>query len=111
MISSNFYLTGNTEKYESGFIRIEEELKEYPQVSYEFKEIANAMQITFFKNSSEGINSLYDFIKNNPSLRVSQLEKKLNIPAKTIEQWIKQLKNQEKIEYIGSKKTGGYFAK
>ena len=73
--------------------------------------IANAMQITFFKKSHEGIKSLYTFIQENPSLRVSQIEKKLNIPAKTLERWIKQLKDQGKIEYIGSNKTGGYIAR
>ncbi len=123
LIAEAFYLTGNIEKYGSGFIRIEKELKEYPQISFEFKEIANAMQMTFYKQSSvgvneginegvnEGIKSLYEFIKNNPSLRVSQMEKALNIPAKTLERWIKQLKEEDKIEYRGSKKRGGYYAR
>ncbi len=39
------------------------------------------------------------------------IEKKLNIPAKTLERWIKQLKTENKIEYKGSKKTGGYYAR
>ena len=115
LIAEAFYLTGNIEKYGSGFIRIEKELTSYPHVSFEFKEIANAMQITFYKQNNEGINegikSLYEFIKNNPSLRVSQMEKALGIPAKTLERWIKQLKEEDKIAYQGSKKTGGYYAK
>jgi len=60
---------------------------------------------------NEGINSLYQYIKNNPSQRVSNISKVLNIPSKTIERWIKQLKEEDKIEYRGSKKTGGYYVK
>ena len=58
---------------------------------------------------NEGINSLLTYIKNNPNQRISQIEKTLNVPAKTLERWIKQLRNEEKIIYKGSKKTGGYF--
>jgi ATP-dependent DNA helicase RecG len=60
---------------------------------------------------NEGINSLLAYIKNNPNQRVSQIEKTLNTPAKTLERWIKQLKDEDKIVYRGSKKTGGYFVK
>jgi ATP-dependent DNA helicase RecG len=35
----------------------------------------------------------------------------LKTPAKTIERWIKQLRDEGEIEYRGSKKTGGYFVK
>jgi len=45
------------------------------------------------------------------TLRVSQLSQKRNAPAKTLERWIKQLKESEQIEYSGSKKTGGYYVK
>lgn len=62
------------------------------------------------EGTNEGINSLLTYIKNNPNQRVSQIEKTLNVPAKTLERWIKQLKDEEKIIYKGSKKTGGYFA-
>jgi len=64
---------------------------------------------TIEQNINEGINSLYVYIKNNPNQRVSQIEKILNVPTKTLERWIKQLKDEEKIIYKGSKKTGGYF--
>ena len=59
---------------------------------------------------SEGINRLYKYIKNHEGLRVSQLSEALNIPSKTLERWVSSLKIENKIEYRGSKKTGGYFA-
>jgi ATP-dependent DNA helicase RecG len=30
---------------------------------------------------------------------------------KTLERWIKKLKDENKIEYKGSKRTGGYYVK
>lgn len=77
----------------------------------------NFMKNVFVSNTkilnegiNEGINSLYEYILNNQNQRVSQIEKALNTPAKTIERWIKQLKDEQMIEYKGSKKIGGYFA-
>jgi len=61
--------------------------------------------------ANEGIKSILEFIHNNPGKRVSQISELTNIPAKTIERWIKQLKEQGHIEFRGSKKTGGYYAK
>ena len=33
------------------------------------------------------------------------------VTKRTIERWIKQLKDEDKIEFIGAPKTGGYFVK
>jgi ATP-dependent DNA helicase RecG len=41
LIAEAFYLTGDIEKYGSGFIRIRKELKEYPTMKMEFDEIPN----------------------------------------------------------------------
>ena len=60
---------------------------------------------------SEGVNLLIELIQKNPGNRVPQLAKTLGIPAKTIERWIKQLKEDGKIEFRGSPKNGGYWAK
>jgi ATP-dependent DNA helicase RecG len=54
---------------------------------------------------------LLNYIKKNPSQRVAHFEEHLKIPTKTLERWIKQLREGNKIEFRGSKKTGGYFAK
>jgi len=35
----------------------------------------------------------------------------MNKPAKTIERWIKKLREKGKIEFRGSKKAGGYYKK
>ena len=41
--------------------------------------------------------------------RKTQIRQKLSIPEKTLERYIKILRDAGLIEYKGSKKTGGYF--
>ena len=57
---------------------------------------------------SEGVNLLMELIQKNPGKRVPPLAKTLGTPAKTIERWIKKLKEEGKIEFRGSPKKGGY---
>lgn len=56
-----------------------------------------------------GINELYNFIEKNEGLSAIALHEKLNTPLRTVQRWLKQLKDEDKIVYKGSKKTGGYF--
>ena len=56
---------------------------------------------------SEGVNLLLESIRKNTGKMVPQLAKTLSIPAKTIERWLKNLKEERKIVYKGSRKKGG----
>ncbi|MBI2145726.1 ATP-dependent DNA helicase, partial [Candidatus Woesearchaeota archaeon] len=56
-----------------------------------------------------GVNDLYEYIKKHPAGRVIHLQKALGVPRRTIERWIKQLKEEGKIEFKGSSKKGGYW--
>jgi len=110
LIAEAFYLTANTEKYGTGFSRIEKELQNYPHISYEFKSIENAMQFTFFKNV--GVNELFEYIKKNQPIKTNKIAIHFpNVTQRTVERWLKQLKNENKIEFKGSPKTGGYIIK
>lgn len=119
-IASVFYKCGFIENWGRGTLNIISDCLAYglPKPTFEYE--WSAVRTTFYKGNTpeeidgginEGIKNLHVFIKNNPSLRVSQIAQKLNTPAKTLERWIKQLKDDNKIEYIGSKKTGGYVVK
>jgi ATP-dependent DNA helicase RecG len=33
----------------------------------------------------------------------------MNTPSKTIERWVKKLRDDGKVEFKGGKKTGGYY--
>ena len=58
---------------------------------------------------SGGVNDIPVLIENNPGINVSSIKSLLNIPQRTIERWINQLKKENKIEFKGAPKTGGYF--
>lgn len=56
-----------------------------------------------------GVNDILLLIENNPGINVSNIKSLLNIPQRTIERWINQLKKENKIEFKGASKTGGYW--
>jgi len=51
---------------------------------------------------------IYDFIKKNPLVKTADIELFNNKSKATIERYLKILKDNGLIEYIGSDKTGGY---
>ena len=59
--------------------------------------------------ANEGIRQLLAFIRKNPAKRVVEIAAALNVPLKTIERWIKTLREKGEIIFTGSRKTGGYF--
>ena len=54
---------------------------------------------------------MLELLATNPGLNAAQLEQELNTPKRTIERWLKQLKEQQAIEFRGAPKTGGYYLK
>lgn len=127
LVAEAFYLTRDIEKYGSGFIRVRGEIGVYPTMEFMYEESGDGFLVTLSyqqqKTSSslvspkgitegitEGINRLLEYIRNTPGKRIPQFVDSLRIPAKTIERWIADLKRQGRIEYRGSKKTGGYFS-
>lgn len=121
---------GIIEKYGSGIQRIMNYFKEAKLPQPTFENISDGFQVVVFdgidknipsKNEgvnegvsegvNEGVNELFFFIEKNPGKRIPFFEKELNIPRKTLERWLKELRVLEKIEFRGAAKTGGYFIK
>ena len=125
LIAEAFYLTKNIEKYGSGFIRIRKELESYPEVDFHVEEIGDGFLATFslFVKIGEGVSEgvsggvsggvkiLLACIRENPGLRIPELSEKLQAPAKSIERWIRNLRDEDRIVFRGAPKTGGYFVK
>lgn len=122
LIAEAFYLTGDIEKYGSGYQRIRNAIKDYPTMTFEYEESGDGYMVTVDYRQqkqttelnggvTEGVKNLLNLIKQNPGLRTTQIEEQLNVPVKTLERWLKQLKNQNKIVFKGAPKTGGYYAK
>ena len=122
LIAEAFYLTNDTEKYGSGYGRVRAEIASYPTMKLEYEEMGNGYLVTISydkqKVSSDkngavngAVNELLEFIKANPDLRANEICEKMKIPLRTAQRWIKQLKDEDKIVFKGSPKTGGYYAK
>jgi len=111
LVAEAFYLTKNIEKYGSGFIRIRKELEAYPEVTFTIEEIGDGVLVSFVRTEgvSEGVNLLYQTIKKNPGLRVPELSTKVQVPVKTLERWVRQLRRNNRVVFKGAPKTGGYY--
>lgn len=136
LIAEAFYLTGDIEKYGSGFLRIRKVLADYPSMTIECKEISGGLMVTIgyvkqkistvkprksqlnegvnegaSEGVSEGVNRLLKLIKDNPGRRKPYFASSMNVPAKTIERWLKHVRESQKVEFRGATKTGGYYIK
>ncbi len=95
----------------SGLNRI---LTSYGKESFEVRD--NFMRNIFYKNTEtikndEGVENLLTLIEKYPNKKTPFFTKELDTSVKNLERWIKQLRVEGKIKFIGSPKTGGYFVK
>jgi ATP-dependent DNA helicase RecG len=79
-------------------------------------EIADNFKVTLFpiggipgSGVSGGVNNLFDYIKANPGKKSKEIKTALNLPQRTLERWLKELREQKKIKFQGPPKTGGYY--
>lgn len=56
-------------------------------------------------------NSILNIIKENGNISAIEISKILNVTARTIERDLKELKEENKIEYVGSRKSGKWIIK
>ena len=57
------------------------------------------------------IKRVYQLILINEGIKAKDIAKGVKRPKKTVDKYIKKLKDMERIYYKGSKKTGGYYVK
>jgi ATP-dependent DNA helicase RecG len=60
---------------------------------------------------NEGVNALTEHIRRHPGLRTPALAALMKTAPKNVERWLKQLRQADKIVFVGSPKTGGYQPK
>ena len=61
------------------------------------------------KDIKEKLASILCVLNEQPGLRTTMLSNKTEIPAKSVERYIKRLKDAGLIKYSGSSKSGGYY--
>lgn len=104
------------EKYGSGVKRVIDTFKSYGLKEPTFEQMMSGINVTVYKEKinegvNEGVNQLFQLILKKPNQRSTYFSKEMDTSVKNIERWLKQLKDENKIEFKGSPKTGGYFAK
>ncbi len=121
VVSEALFLVGYIERWGTGITKMNTLMKLRGLLPPEFEELFNGFLVTFNKAEfimpdegvsegvSEGVNILLAYIRENPGKRAPHISTELNVPQKTIERWIRKLREQGAIRYEGSAKTGGYF--
>lgn len=56
-----------------------------------------------------GVNAVLAFINNSPGCRANGIASALNIPLRSIQRYLGQLKDENKIEFRGAPRNGGYY--
>jgi ATP-dependent DNA helicase RecG len=120
-----FHDIGFIEGWGTGFQRMVEACVANGNPKPELKEMTGAFVVKFTRRPAgeginegisegtnggvnEGINRLREFVRNQPGKRVSEISAALDIPSKTVERWVKKLREQGVIVFRGPRKTGGY---
>jgi predicted transcriptional regulator len=62
-------------------------------------------------NENEEINLLLTLIEQNPNQKIPFFASKLNVTERTVERWVRELRDNGKVIYKGSNKRGGYYRK
>lgn len=115
-IASIFKEIGMIEKYGSGIKRVCDIIRKSGAKKPAFEIIANCFKVTLFNiqdvdRRNGGVNGVLDFIKIHPACKTLEISDKLGIAQRTLERYLKDLREQQIIEFRGTPKTGGYFVK
>ena len=117
LIALMFKECGLIEKYGSGISRIKKLCKEHGIVEPKFIEMQKGFKVTLYKEKinvgvNVGVNEVFEFIKTYQPIKTNIIADNFpDVTQRTIERWLKQLKDEKKIEFKGSPKTGGYIIK
>ena len=65
LLAEAFYLTGDIEKYGTGFIRIREWLRGYPHIKLDISEMGDFFRVDIRSNEGGGENDLRNDLKND----------------------------------------------
>lgn len=114
-IAATFKEAQFIEKYGSGIKRIREGFEVYGLVPPVFENFQHGFRVVVYsdvqhsKVADGGVNELLGIIKDSPGQKAAYFVERMKVPRRTIERWLKSLRDQNRIEFRGAPKTGGYF--
>jgi ATP-dependent DNA helicase RecG len=139
LLAEAFYLTGEIEKYGTGFVRIRQQLRDNPEIGLDISEMGEFFRVDVRTIGPDGPNDLKKDFRNRENdlkndlknrygltdnqagiLRVvlqngfvtqRQLSERIGITPKNIRNNMEKLKSKGLIERIGSRKGGRWMVK
>lgn len=126
LIAEAFYLTGDIEKYGSGFLRIRNEISTYPTMKLKVEEIPNGLHVELsyteqkismdVRNVSENVSEkltanqqkIIDAMKANRQVTYTELAEIVGIAPTNVARNVKKLVEENRIKRVGPAK-GGYW--
>jgi len=120
LIALMFKECGLIEKYGSGISCIKKFCRVHNIMEPKFEEIQKGFRVTLYKKIlsekadvgvNVGVDTVFYFIKKYQPTKISVIAKHFDVTPRTIERYVRQLKEQDKIEFVGAPKTGGYYVK
>ncbi len=112
---------GLIERYGTGIKRVRKPFLDHGLPAPDFKVVKGGFFVKVFagaqkSNSSDpnvgvnvGVNKLLEVVTDNPGLNLSKLKVYFDVTDRTLKRWLKELREQGKIEFKGAPKTGGYW--
>ena len=82
-------------------------------IDFMLREILNALHglMTAQENFDDPKEAIFRYIKDNPGVRTGMLAEKLSVSRRTAERHLQALKKEERIEFRGAPRNGGYYPK
>ncbi|WP_367913158.1 ATP-binding protein [Leadbetterella sp. DM7] len=119
LIAEAFYLTGDIEKYGSGFIRIRNEIRTYPTMVFSFENAPNGFitklsydqqktSESVVENVVENERKIVELIHSNPKYTAIQIAILLQLNQRTVQRYLRQMQEKGIIERIGSARGGSW---
>lgn len=119
LIVEAFYLTGDIEKYGTGYRRVRKAINAYPSMKFDYKEIQGGflVELSYEKQKDilktpesveKSVEKIIILIKENPYITQKDIAKEMGLSRRGIEKNISILKEKGIILRIGPDK-GGYW--
>ena len=115
LVVEAFYLTGDIEKYGSGYIRVREEIQSYPTMLFEYKEsgdgylvkLSYTEQKTTQKTTQKSTREqIIELLKADKKLTRSRLAQAIGVSPDAIKQHLAKLQNDKFLKRVGGRKDG-----
>ncbi len=121
LIAEAFYLTGDIEKYGTGFSRIRKEVTSYPSMLFNFEEAPNGFLVSLSYTTqkvtgkvtgkvtdvlTDNQAAIVQLMRKNEHITTNELAGKVKISQRKVKENISKMKEKGMIERFGSAKSG-----